>query len=130
MGSDEATIRDTIERWHRATAAGDIAAVARLMAEDVVFLVPGKAPVKGRAAFVRDLEQLLATHRIESTGEVLEVAVAGKLAYAWTLLTVRILPRDGGDAAVRSGNALSIFRKQIDRSWILARDANLPGPPA
>ncbi len=127
MGSDEQTIREAIERWHRATAAGDVRAILRLMSEDVVFLAAGRAPMKGRAAFEQQLLGVLASHRIESSGEVHEVVVSGKLAYAWSLLTVRITPLGGGEPMARSGSALSVFRKQIDRSWLLVRDANLLG---
>ena len=123
--SDEQAIRDLVAQWHRATAAGDVDAVLRLMAGDVVFLVAGKPPMKGRGAFERGLRGLLATHRIDSTGEVQEVAVSGDLAYSWTKLNVRIAPLAGGDAVERSGNTLSIYRRQGDGSWVMVRDANL-----
>jgi ketosteroid isomerase-like protein len=63
--------------------------------------------------------------RIESTGEIQEIAVSGDLAYCWTALTVRIVPIASGTATVRTGNALSILRKQANGSWILTRDANM-----
>lgn len=68
---------------------------------------------------------LLAQHRIESTGEIQEVEISGNLGYCWTKLTVRVVPRSGGSATSRAGSALSIFRKQSNGSWVLARDANL-----
>src|SRR4051812_595519 len=112
MNTDDQPIRDLIARWHRATAAGDVATILALMADDVVFLVPGKPPMR-RSEFEQGLRSLLATHRVESTGEVQEVAVSEDLAYCWTHLTVRIVPRAGaGDAPLRTGSTLSIFRKQ------------------
>jgi uncharacterized protein (TIGR02246 family) len=128
MNTDEQAIRDLVARWHSATAAGDVATVVELMADDVVFLVPGQPPMKGRSSFERGLRTLLSQHRIESTGEVREVEVSGSLAYCWTDLNVRVVPLSGGNAIVRSGNALSIFRKQADGSWVLTRDANLLAP--
>src|SRR5882762_4853991 len=112
MSTDEQAIRDLVARWHSATARGDVDTVLGLMAEDVVFLVAGQPPMRGREAFERGLRDLLTNHRIESTGEVQEVEVSGDLAYSWTNLTVRVVPRTGGDASVRSGSALSILRKQ------------------
>ena len=99
--------------------------VLNLMAEDVVFLVPGHPPMRGRGAFEQGLRALLAQHQIESTGEIQEVEVSGDLAYAWSMLTVRIVPLAGGNATIRTGNALSILRKQGDGSWVVVRDANL-----
>lgn len=129
MNSDERRIRDLIAQWHRATAAGNVDAVLRLMSKDVVFLVPGKPPMQGRDQFEKGLRALLQSHRIESSGKVEEIRVADDLAYSWTSLTVRVTPLAGGEAVERSGSALSIFRKQADGiSWLLVRDANLLTP--
>jgi uncharacterized protein (TIGR02246 family) len=95
------------------------------MSEDVVFLVAGKAPMKGRSTFEKGMRSLLQSHRIDSSGDVQECVVAGDLAYCWSVLTVRVTPLSGGDANVRSGSVLSIFRKQPNGSWQLVRDANL-----
>jgi uncharacterized protein (TIGR02246 family) len=129
MNADERRIRDLIAQWHHATATGNVDAILRLMSKDVVFLVPGKPPIQGRAEFEKGLRALLQSHRIESSGKVEEIRVAGDLAYSWTSLTVRITPLSGGDSAERSGSALSIFRKQEDGvAWLLVRDANLLPP--
>lgn len=125
MNTDEQAIRDVVALWHSATAAGDVETVLGLMAEDVVFLVAGHPPMRGRSSFEQGLRGLLSQHRIESTGDIQEVQVSGDLAYCWNSLTVRIVPISGGNGAVRSGNALSILRKQPDGSWVVVRDANL-----
>jgi len=52
MSADEQAIRDLVAHWHRATAAGDVDIVLGLMADDVVFLVPGQPPIRGRSAFL------------------------------------------------------------------------------
>ena len=128
MSSDEQAIRSLVALWHSATASGDVETVLSLMAEDVVFLVAGRPPMQGRGSFESGLRKLLATHRIESTGEVREVSVSGDLAYCWSDLTVRILPRSGGSTANRAGSALSILRKQANGSWVVVRDANMLPP--
>jgi uncharacterized protein (TIGR02246 family) len=128
VNADEQSIRNLVAQWHRATAAGDVDTVLGLMSEDVVFLVAGKSPMKGRGNFEKGLRGLLKSHRLESSGDVREVRVSGDLAYCWTLLSVRMTPLSGGDASERSGSALSIFRKHAN-TWLLARDANLLPPP-
>jgi uncharacterized protein (TIGR02246 family) len=130
MTTDEQAIRELISRWHSATAAGDVDSVLKLMAEDVVFLVPGKPPMRGRGAFEQGLRQLLRSHRIESSGEIQEIAVSGDLAYSWTALNVRITPLAGGDSNSRSGFALTVLRKQANGSWVVTRDANLLPTPS
>ena len=125
MSTDEQAIREVVAQWHRATAAGDVEAVLKLMAEDVVFLVAGQPPMRGRAAFERGLRGFLGQYRIESIGEVQEIEVSGDLAYCWSILTVRVVPIAGGNTAVRTGSALSILRRQPSGSWIVVRDANM-----
>jgi ketosteroid isomerase-like protein len=41
MGSDEDLIRELVKKWLAASEAGDVETVLSLMADDVVFLVPG-----------------------------------------------------------------------------------------
>ena len=128
MNTDEQAIRDVVTLWHSATAAGDVDTVLGLMAEDVVFLVAGRPPMRGRSAFEQGLRDILTQHRIESTGEVQEVEVSGGLAYCWTVLTVRVVPIAGGNTAIRTGSAVSILHKQPDGSWVVVRDANMLAP--
>jgi uncharacterized protein (TIGR02246 family) len=128
MSSDEQAIRDLIAAWHRATAAGDVARVLTFMSEDVVFLVVGHPPMRGRQTFEAGLRSVLATHRIESAGDVQEVEVSGDLAFSWTHLSVTMTPLDGGAPMRRMGHALTILRKGADGVWRVVRDANLLAP--
>lgn len=125
MQTDEQAIRDLVNTWHAATAAGDVDAVLRLMSEDVIFLVPGQKPMTGRSTFEQGLRGLLQSHRIASTCEIQEVEVSGHLAYCWSVLTVTVTPKAGGASAVRTGSAVSILRRQVDGTWAVVRDANL-----
>ena len=127
MSTDERAIRDLVAFWHSATARGDVDTVLGLMSEDVVFLVSGKAPMRGRAAFEQSLRALLKQCRIESSGGIQEIEVSGSLAYSWTNLKVKIIPLSGGTASVREGSTLSILRKESQGEWVIVRDANLLG---
>lgn len=99
------------------------------MAEDVIFLVPGHAPMQGRSTFAQGLSSLLQSQRIESSGEIQEMVITGEWAYCLTYLTVRMMPKTGGEAKLRAGHTLSIFNKQPDGTWLLTRDANLLTAP-
>lgn len=128
MSTDEQAIRTLIALWHSATAQGDVDTVLGLMAEDVVFLVAGQPPMRGRGSFEQGLRKLLTQHRIESTSDIQEIEVSRNLAYCWTNLTVRVVPLAGDGTTVRTGSALSILRKLPTGSWVIVRDANLLAP--
>jgi uncharacterized protein (TIGR02246 family) len=123
MQSDDQAIRQLIATWLNASKAGDTEKVLSLMAEDVVFLVPGQPPMRGKAAFAA-AQGALSQFNIEANSEVQEIKVFGEWAYCWTTLTVVVTPRKGGAAVKRSGNTLSILQKE-GGSWVIVRDANL-----
>src|SRR3954452_19319726 len=125
MENDEEAIRKLVAEWQRATTAGDVEQVRRLMAEDALFLTPGREPfgpeVFARAAPTSDM-------KVEGKSDVLEIEVAGEWAWMRTRITVTMTPVSG-DPRTRSGYTLTILRKRADGSWVLARDANLLPPP-
>jgi uncharacterized protein (TIGR02246 family) len=123
MTDDERAIRALIARWMEASAAGDRETVLGLMADDVVFLVPGREAF-GKEAFAAS-QAAIADYRLEATSDVREVHVTGDWAYCWTNLAVSMTPKRGGSAVRRKGHTLSIFRREPDGRWVLARDASL-----
>ena len=100
---DEQAIRKLIATWMTATMAADTATVLGLMADDVVFLVPGRPPMRGKSAFAAS-QDAIKDLRIEADSEVQEVRVMGEWAYAWTALTVAMTPR-GASTPRRSPSA-------------------------
>jgi uncharacterized protein (TIGR02246 family) len=128
--NDADQIRLLVRRWIEATRDGDIDTVLSLMTEDVVFLVAGQPPMVGREQFAKGMRAMLAEHVIESNSEIEEVVVAGDMAYTRTQLAVTIVSKHGKLPMQRKGHTLSIFRKEADGQWRLARDANLLGPAA
>lgn len=128
MSDDESAIRTLVQRWLDATRAGDVDSVLQLMAPDVIFLVPGQAPLEGRAAFERGLRAVLDEHVIDSSSIIEEVVVSGDLAYCRTRLSVTVTSRHGQLPLGRDGHTLSILRKNAAGAWQLTRDANLLAP--
>jgi len=126
--TDEGQIRELVATWMSATKAGDLATVLGLMTDDVKFLVAGKPPF-GKEQFAATLKPPAPgtpMPTIDGHSEILEVHVEGNLAYIVTQLTVDMAP-PGGPTTRRSGNTLTVLRKQGGR-WQLARDANLLTP--
>ncbi len=123
MQSDEQAIRQLVETWMSASKAGDTETVLSLMAEDVVFLVPGQPPMRGKATFAAAQAELAGVE-IDGQSEIQEIQVLGDWAYLWTRLSVVITPRNGGEPTKRSGYTLSVLKKEAG-AWVLFRDANL-----
>jgi len=63
--------------------------------------------------------------KLDGKSDIEEIQVAGDWAFAWTRLSVTITPRGPASPMRRSGHTLTIFRKQPDGKWVLARDANM-----
>ena len=121
-------IRAFVARWMDASKAGDVETLLDLLADDVVFLIPGREPMR-KPEFERQsrAQAGAGAPQIDGTAEVQEVQVAGDLAFAWTRLAVAVTP-PGGAPIERRGYTLSVFRK-VQGVWRLARDANLLVPP-
>jgi uncharacterized protein (TIGR02246 family) len=128
MHDDKQKIRGLIGAWLRATSGGNLPELLRLMDEDVVFLTPGQPPMRGREAFASAFQAALQHFRIEATSEIQEVRTAGDLAYCWSHLRVTMTPLEAGSPMRRKGYTLTVFTKNRDGAWVLARDANLLGP--
>jgi uncharacterized protein (TIGR02246 family) len=124
MGSDERAIREVQSTWIEATTAGDLARLLPLMADDVVFLSSGRAPLD-RDAFAAAFSAGHKQARINCSAELEEVVVVGEVAYTRTRHSVSVTPIAGGEAMQLAGHALTVWRKQPDGRWVLARDANL-----
>ena len=125
MADDNKQIRDLIDNWTRASAAGDISKILSLMDEDAVFLRAEHPPMRGREAFAAQFQRAIEQVRIEATSDIQEIDVSGDMAYCWNELSVIMTPLKGGTPVRHSGPVLTIFRKRADGSWVLRRDANL-----
>src|SRR5215467_11477651 len=121
MTQDESAIRHLIATWMDASKNGDLQTVLGLMADDVVFMVPGRS--FGKEAFAA-ASQGMEGMQFEGKSEVQEIEVRGDRAWCRTHLTMTVTPPNGNPVR-RSGNTLSILRKGPDGRWVLARDANM-----
>ena len=122
MSIDEKAIRDLIASWLRASKSGDDETVLSLMAEDVVFLQPGQAPMRGRSGFAA-AQKAMSGIDIDASSDIQEIRILGDWAWCWNRLTVVVTPRDGAPVK-RAGDVLSVLQKQAGR-WVIVRDANM-----
>jgi uncharacterized protein (TIGR02246 family) len=121
MTEEERAIRELVATWMRASASGDVDTVLSLMADDVIFMVPGREPF-GKDAF-RTASEAMKNSRLTGSSDIREVNVLGDWACIRNYIEITIASREGG-VMRRKGYTLSI-RKQSDGKWLLWRDAHL-----
>jgi len=122
MSPDERAIRDLVDTWMKASRAGDAATVLSLMADDVVFMVPGHEPF-GKEAFAKASEGMKGV-KMDGANDIREIKVLGDWAYIRNHIAITMTP-PGGTPVKRAGWTLTLLRKEPDGRWVLARDANL-----
>lgn len=129
MSNDEQQIRQLVATWIAATKVGNIETVLGLMAEDVVFLLPGRPPMVGRGAFAAAARGAAGQEppQFDGTSEIQEIQVCGEWAFLWTKLSVVVTPPGGAPPLRRAGHTLSVLKKENGR-WLFYRDANLLAP--
>ena len=122
MKSDEQAVRELVETWLDASKRGDFATVLTLMADDVVFMVPGQEPF-GKEGWSERMKDV----RVEGESKIQEIKVLGE--WAWLRQHLRVIATtSNAERSVLSGYTLTILRKKPDGNWVVARDANLVTP--
>lgn len=125
MSTDEQEIRQLISTWLAASKSGDVNTLLSLMTEDVVFLIPGRDPMrKSEFATIVAAQSQPGSPAIDGVSHIQEIQVHGDCAFLWSNLKVTITPPNQPAPIVRAGHTLTIFSKQNGK-WLLSRDANL-----
>ncbi len=125
--TDEREIHDVHSKWIDAVNAGDLARLLALMTDDVVFLNPGQVPC-GRDGFSLAFSAGHQQAVVRCISELEEVVVIGEVAYTRSRDALSVTRRDGGEATQLAGYRITIYRRQADGRWLLARDAHTLSP--
>jgi uncharacterized protein (TIGR02246 family) len=112
MTDDERAIRELVATWMEASANGDVDTVLSLMADDVIFMVPGREPF-GKDIF-RAASEAMKNSRLTGSSDIREVNVLGDWACIRNYIEIAIASPEGG-AMRRKGYTLSILRKHLPR---------------
>jgi uncharacterized protein (TIGR02246 family) len=127
MTHDEREVRQAHSTWINAVNAGNLVRLMTLMTDDAVFLNPGQAPVD-RAGFSSNFSVAHQQARIRCNSELEEIVVVGEVAYTRSRDALSVTSRAGGEATRLAGYRITVYRKQTDGRWLLARDAHTLSP--
>jgi uncharacterized protein (TIGR02246 family) len=126
MHPDEPAIRDLVQTWMKASAAGDLDQVLALMSDDVIFHTPAGEPF-GKKEFAEASRASAGKVRAEGAADVVEVQISGDMGYCRVRLDIRLTTQEGAEVNRLTGYSMPILRKQGGR-WVLTRDANFVAP--
>ena len=123
--NEKQAIRDMVQSWLEASKRGDSATLLNLLADDVIFITPGREPF-GKEAFEGHDDEMKDT-KMEAEIDIKEIEVAGPWAWMRSFLKVTFTPA-GGSPSKMSGHILTVLQKQPDGRWVIKRDANFVQP--
>lgn len=127
MLPDEQEIHKVHSTWIDAVNAGDLARLLTLMADDVVFVSPGQEPF-GRDKFSVSFQDAHHRMRIRCISELEETVVVGHVAYTRSRDNLSVAGRAVGETTQFAGHRMTVYRKQPDGRWLLARDIHTLSP--
>ena len=116
MQNDEQAIRDMVHNWLAASRRGDTETLLNLLADDVLFITPGREPF-GKEAFANTNEQMSDVD-MNADIDIKEIEVLGDWAWMRSFLRVTF------NSKKHSGHILTILKKRPDGQWVIKRDAN------
>jgi len=127
MGPDEQAIREVQSTWIDAVNAGELDRLLAMVTDDVVFLNPGDEGL-GLDGFSAKFSAAHRQLRICCVSELEDVVIVGEVAYTRSRDSLTVSPRAGGEESRLAGDRMTIYCKQPDGRWLLARDANVLSP--
>ena len=96
-----------------ASKAVDVDKLSSLIADDAIFLVPGR-PVKRKADFADSARAQAGqgAPQFDGSSEIQEIKVIEDWAFMWTKLTMVMTPPGGAQFVKRTGHTLTVLNKQ------------------
>ena len=123
---DEQAIREMVDTWLEASKRGELTTLLNLLADDVIFIVPGQEPF-GKEEFAAHNQEQMNDTKMEATIDIKEIEVVGPWAWMRSFLKITFTKSEGEPARL-SGHILTILQKSPDRKWVIKRDANFVTP--
>ena len=119
--ADTATIRAITDHFVAAWNRGDTAALAPLVAGDIILMQPDGPSNVGRDAVLHTMAQGYNIAVMQQTAKVDEVTVSGGYGYAFGSWNVNPKPGASADVQARHGKWSALYKRQADGAWQLWR---------
>lgn len=114
---------DRVRETHiTALNQGDVEGWVGVFTEDAVQMPPNFPANTGRAMIRAWSEAFLGPLNVEFGLEVDEVHVAGDRAFERGRYRIRVTPKTGGESFPDAGKYITIYQKQANNAWLVARD--------
>ena len=126
--SDAAAVRRVFDEATAALNPGG-GSLLDLETEDVVVMFASEPATIGKEAIRARQQRLANPATLEESRSVDEVVVSGDWAFIRWAGTGTVTPKDGGEPSVFDRKGITIFQRQPDNSWKMARviwNSNLP----
>jgi uncharacterized protein (TIGR02246 family) len=130
--NDVAKIKAVVRQYEAACRADDIEALAKTLANNVVWMPPDAPKISGKKAFVTWLKgAFFDPFKVNLKVKHDSVQVFGSQAVATGAFAVELTPKSGGPMVKAVGKHMELFKKQKDGSWKYDRLIfNYDKPPA
>ena len=125
MESEKQAIRDMVNTWLEASKQGDSETLLKLVADDVLFITPGREPF-GKEVFAAEQDPAKEM-KMDAEIDFKEIEVEGSWAWMRSFLKLTFTP-EAGNPANLSGHILTILQKGPEGNWVIKRDANFVQP--
>ena len=120
--------KKALEQWYAAHDGGDAHALVRLYLDDAVLFEPDET-ARGRKAIEARYEKEFQKVRSSCTWAIDGQHMVGKQAAVWGHATCVGSRSSGGATNTTKGRWLTIFERQLNGSWLIARDAGEDAGP-
>ena len=122
------------DEWDAAMNAGDIEKLVSFFTDNAVNIPPNEPALIGKEAIREWFQQDFDQFTMEEDGTVVDVQVAGDLAFTRGTWTIIRTPKAGGESLESKGCWVTIYRKQTDGTWKcignIWSDESLVSPPS
>ncbi len=127
MQDDQRAIREMVDTWLEASKRGDTGTLLNLLADDVLFITPGKEPFGKDEFAAANPAGSMKDIKMEAAIDIKEIEVVGPWAWMRSFLRVSFAPREG-ETTKLAGHILTVLQKNPDGQWVIKRDANFVAP--
>ena len=115
--------------WAKAAASGDVDKIKQYWSEDAINYFPGQNPTFGKEQILEIVKHNRSIPGFSLSWEPRDAVVSNSGDLGYTHGSFKMSFNDPeGNAIVKTGNYVCIWKKQEDGSWKCVMESSVPGP--